>query len=352
MPPPDLQPPPVLTSPDGRETCDNCGHGAVGAYCSACGQASVSFQRPLQHLGREVMTDYLGFDGKLWRTLVPLLSRPGFLTTAYLGGQRNRYVRPIRLYLSASVLLFFLISLLPGSLGGILQVSDNAVTATDSLNATPTVTEVERELAALDSARAALVLRRDSLRQGAAAAPTVSAPDSAESGTAEAEGFWHRLGEKLESKGGALDEMGEAGARQWFAEAVASNMPKAMFILLPLFALLLKLLYVRRRRYYGEHLVFALHTHAFAFIVFAALAVLQAVTGEVDSLTGWTRVVVGSLVLLLLVSVPGYVLVALRRVYGQGWVRTTLKGAALTLSYFVALSLGLTGVILLAVLLL
>ncbi len=295
------------------------------------------------------MSDYFGFDGKLWRTVVPLLVRPGFLTNEYLGGRRSHYVRPVRLYLTASVLLFFLISLLPGSLSGMIQVSDEDAAEPDSFSAATPLAGVERELATLDSVRAVLVLRLDSLRQRV---PPEAPPEVRARDVAESRGFWYRLGETLDSKGAALDEMGEAGAKQWFAESIASNMPKAMFVLLPLFALLLKLLYVRRRRYYGEHLVFALHTHAFAFLVFALLAVVQAMTGDVDVLTGWPRVVVGSLVLLLLVAVPGYVLVALRRVYGQGWVRTTLKWAILMVSYVVALSLGLTAVILLAILLL
>ena len=73
------------------------------------------------------MADYFGFDGKLWRTLAPLATRPGLLTNEYLRGRRNHYVRPVRLYLTASLALFFLLSILPegGFLSGAVMVKDD-----------------------------------------------------------------------------------------------------------------------------------------------------------------------------------------------------------------------------------
>lgn len=334
----------------------------VEGYCAACGQRAAPFLRPVHHLGREVVADYFGFDGKLWRTIVPLLFRPGFLTREYLDGRRNRYVRPVRLYLTASVLLFFLLSVLPegGLMSNVVRMGPEASAAAadsiaaakaalaDSLGpAAVALSEVEEEIANLDEERAALTASRDSLRVVVAAGENLGGTDSTED-----QDFWDAVGETTYSKAERVAGMGEEGARKWVLEAFTSNMPKAMFVLLPLFALLLKLLFVRHGRYYGEHLVFALHTHAFAFVTFALLAALQAVTGSVEQLTGPLRWLVGGSVLMLLASVPAYVLVALHRVYEQGWVKTTLKWAVLTGTYVVALILAVVAVIVLAFLLL
>lgn len=338
--------------------CENCGHDMVGAYCAACGQKAAPFRRPIRHLGREVVEDYFGFDGKLWRTIGPLLARPGFLTCEYLDGRRNQYVRPVRLYLTASIVLFFLLSVLPegGFLSGAVQVNDESEAAADSLQPNAALAEIEEEITELDVTRASLVATRDSLRVvvtgGAADRDGTADREAAGVDSTGASAFWEGFGAVMEAKGSRIGEMGEEGAKQWFVDMFTSSMPKAMFVLLPLFAFFLKLLYARRERYYGEHLVFALHTHAFAFFAFTALALLLTATGDLEALSRGPRVVAGSAVLLLLLSVPAYVLLALKRVYGQGWNKTILKWAVLMSAYNVALSVGMAGVIVLAFLLL
>ncbi|MDX1531928.1 MAG: DUF3667 domain-containing protein [Rhodothermales bacterium] len=351
-------------APDRPDVCANCGSDLVEAYCAHCGQAQAPFKRPLHYLAHEVVVDYFGFEGKLWRTLGTLVARPGVLTREYLDGRRVRYVRPVRLYLTASITLFFLLSVLPegGFLGSGVQIQDASAPA-DSLAAAraaaadslgpnaAALAAAEAELAELEAERAVLAAERDSLRAVLASGAAAAAQEEAGADTAESE-FWERFGETMGQKGERLGEMGEEGAKRWFVESFTSNMPKAMFVLLPLFALLLKLLYVRRKRYYGEHLVFALHTHAYAFFAFAALGLFLALTGEIDALTGWPRVAAGGGVLLLILSVPAYVLLALKRVYGQGWIKTTLKWAALMSAYNVALILGMTAVVVVAFMLL
>lgn len=166
----------------------------MGAYCAACGQRAAPFQRPLHHLGREVVEDYFGFDGKLWRTIGPLLTRPGFLTREYLDGRRNRYVRPVRLYLTASLTLFFLLSVLPegGFLVGAVKVRDEAAAPADSLGPTAAalstverqLVDVEVELAELDTARASLLATRDSLQAAIASGAGRGIPDGAAEGVA------------------------------------------------------------------------------------------------------------------------------------------------------------------------
>jgi hypothetical protein len=103
--------------------------------------------------------------------------------------------------------------------------------------------------------------------------------------------------------------------------------PHMVFLLLPVFALLLKLLYIRRDRLYAEHFVFALHVHAFVFVVFIVMFILP---------WEWFDRI-------LLLWIATYVWLALKRVYRQGWVRTTLKWWTLGWMYFWVLLFGLIG---------
>lgn len=102
-----------------------------------------------------------------------------------------------------------------------------------------------------------------------------------------------------------------------------SYVPTAMFILLPLFGLALKLAYVRQGRYYAEHFIFLLHVHSFIFIVFTLLLLV----GQVDPLSS-----VAAPALLLWTAV--YILLALKRVYAQRWPMTVLKWIVLWWVYF------------------
>ncbi len=86
--------------------CANCGTSAPDRYCPACGQDTRDRLPTFAQFMREATGRYLSFDGKLWKTLVPLMFRPGFLTRAYLAGRRKRYIGPARLFLVSSLMLF------------------------------------------------------------------------------------------------------------------------------------------------------------------------------------------------------------------------------------------------------
>jgi hypothetical protein len=124
--------------------------------------------------------------------------------------------------------------------------------------------------------------------------------------------------------------LGFQGLQAQWSQDMLENAPKAMFVLLPLFALLLKAIYIRRRRLYIEHLVFALHTHAFLFALLSVEALLRGRFG---------------LVVFGIASL--YLFLALRAVYGQSLVKTFAKFSLLLMAYTVLLTLALTGLVVL-----
>jgi hypothetical protein len=134
--------------------------------------------------------------------------------------------------------------------------------------------------------------------------------------------------------------------QQGFGRALWNNIPKMMFLFLPLIAAALGVLYVRSGRYYVEHLLFVVHFHAFFFLVGIAELLLSRLTKvtEGSSVASLTSAVENIFEAALIFYVPWYLLRALRRVYAQSWWKTVPKYALLGLAYLVCLvvtSLGL-----------
>jgi len=135
--------------------------------------------------------------------------------------------------------------------------------------------------------------------------------------------------------------------QQSFGRALFENVPKMMFIFLPLIAAVMSVLYVRSGRYYVEHLLFVVHFHAFFFLAGIVVLLLErlaeSVAGPVASGINAAQAALGTA---LVFYVPWYLLKAMRRVYAQSWWKTVPKVALLGLAYF--LSLVFTGIGLLA----
>jgi hypothetical protein len=147
---------------------------------------------------------------------------------------------------------------------------------------------------------------------------------------------WGAADSLLARRGRELGELTLVEAREAVGAAMLRRAPTAMFLVLPVFALLLKLLHLRRGRYYVEHFVFGLHTHAFAFVLFTLMLFLGGVPGVVPAAILW----------LLL-----YLLLAMKRFYGQGWPVTLLKYGALGVMYSVVFVAGVVVSVMVALLL-
>ena len=275
--------------------CLNCG-APLGEprprFCGACGQETQVRAPRLGEFVQQFGGAYFATEGALWRTLKLLLFKPGELTAQYLAGRRKHYVLPLRLYLSISLVVLLLVRL-TGS--GEMQIA----------NGDPA--EVARE-----NQHIALTLGQGKagLRNG------VFYCESLPSWVCK------RLQRRLD-----IDPKKMTSEVDAIKDRFLANLGGAMFLLLPSFALALKLAYWNRRLHYTEHLVFALHVHSFWFIAMI-LPMLQ-----VD----W-------LVALALGAVPVYTWLAMRRVYGGRWWPRLLRAGLVSLAYLVALGLAMAGV--------
>jgi hypothetical protein len=242
--------------------CRNCGEPAPGTYCPACGQATRLHPPSVGEFLHEFVGHYIALEGSLWRTLAMLLLRPGRLTLDYLQGRRARYLPPLRLYLTFSVLLVALTAWNHSE----IRLGRESLRFSMATDHNPNDRNV------------VIALVRSNVSTGIRpldeAVARVSAMSPAERSTRMQEGV-HRL------------------------------LPYALILYVPAFALILKLAFRRRHMLYGEHLVTAFHAQTVLFI--ASLVSLL-------PLPGWA----GNLVLVLLVA---HWFIALRTVYGgRLWV--------------------------------
>lgn len=278
----------------GPAHCANCGASLADRYCGRCGQdshASLSFG----HFMHELLEGLFHVDSKLWRTLRTLLTRPGLLTQQYLGGKRHSYSPPFRSYLVISVVYFVLASLF-----------DTSVSRVITVNATPgpNVSGAGREIHASDCAQIA-------------ANP----------------GWLLRFVPDLEAS--CLRALGDDGRA--LKAAMQNLLPKVMFVVLPLVALVQFWIYRRQRPLYLENLVFVLHFQSFYYVASAVALLLAAAVAAL----GGAKARLGELFeFAIYIWSVVYLFVAMRRVYGAGVLKTLFGLVALAVSYIVFYALG------------
>jgi hypothetical protein len=261
--------------------CRNCDALAERHYCPNCGQTTVLHPPSVGEFLREFLGHHVAVEGPLWRTLGALLLTPGRLTIEYFAGRRQRYIPPLRLYLTFSLILFAVSSLQ----GGGLRLGN------ENFEFRPLKDSEQKDLHVL--------------------APSPKKP--------RGDGIVDRTISRIETMSPQeRTERINAGVRQY--------LPYVLIVLVPVLALLLKGLYWRRTMLYGEHLVVAFHAQTVAF-VFSIVSALPMGDG------------LGSLWVLAF-FIHGTI--ALRRVYGGGWITTVIRESLLLVVYsvFVGISLG------------
>lgn len=266
--------------------CKNC-HGLLtGRYCANCGQRADMHVPSTRELVHEALEGLTHSDSRLWRTLLSLWFRPGALTEEFLAGRRAISLPPFRLYLIISVTFFLIVSVSPSSDIQFLQL-DTADHPAD--------TNAPLSGKSCDS----VTLFNNAY------------PD------------WDRRIRR------ACTEIQRDNAKALKTNLLAA-LPKAMFVFLPLVAFLHMLLYWRPRRRYAEHLVFFLHLQALFFSVGILIVLLGDLAHRWSSLTGVANI----LEPLLGWSLPVYTVLALRRVFKNGWLKTLPKALSLVVGYF------------------
>ena len=249
-------------SPPSPPLCANCGAPAGDRFCPRCGQEQHDYHRSVGSIFGEALDAFAGWDAKIPASIGLLLARPGRLTNEFLRGRRARYLRPLRLYLLLSLAFFV-------TLRYEAARSKSRVVKIDDVVATETPTPRRATGASSSALEEAAEGFREGLRareQGASVIDTARMGDFLKRRPAAERrglGAWFKYTFKTR-----ILEIGRLPPEQRdraMREAVVGKLGNLAICLVPLFALLLRLLWFRARLFYAEHFVVALHTHAFAF---------------------------------------------------------------------------------------
>jgi len=348
----------------GSATCLNCGTVLQGPFCHYCGQPDKNFLRFFPVLLRELMEDFLDFDSRFMRTMKPLLFIPGKLTRDYLDGRRFRYTPPLRLYLFTSIACFFLATLFTSD---VIQIDANS-DKSDGASSGVQIDEIDSPKVAEAISRLDPKTREEVEKalEGVKQAPEETEPEVE---TISINGKpWDRetnpliigwmpdwvnnwINDEIEQspqKGKQIEENPDL-----IKDKVFDVLPATMFVLLPIVALLFKFWYLFAKKYYVEHLIFALHNHAFIFVMLLIGILAGAVAewadpagqGFLTRLADWIEIAI-------MCWIPLYLLISLKRVYRQGWAMTLAKFSVIGISYTILLALTTAFVALLSFVLL
>lgn len=322
--------------------CRNCGALAGDAYCPRCGQETTAALPSARQFLKDAAGRYVALDGRLWRTLFALFFRPGFLTREYLDGRRRRYIRPARLFLVLSIVMFATIRLVVG----VPNVDDAVII--DPGDVRPAAAPAALPAAPLPGSKS--VTPGDIAR---AAAAEIRAESKAAGPGFAMPGLAFRVDDqgqvRVEGRGAVAKALDERVARfnalprqERFEQAVLGVLrygPYAMFVLLPAFAFLLMAVHRRSRRapqrprLYAEHLVFAAHNHAFFFLAVTLMVVVPWAPLRA-ALALWCFV---------------YALQSLRVVYGGHWLALLARSWGVAIAYFILFVVATVGLVLAAV---
>lgn len=229
--------------------CRNCGTPLRGEYCSQCGQREGRGDLKLGEVAGELVGELFNWDSRFWRTFVPLIFRPGFLTAEFIAGRRARYVPPFRLYLIVSFVLFLVVSLMSGAVR-YKQPGDESV-AGEGVIFSISAPGIDAAMDAETGSEAHAAALDDDIDMGISLADK----DSAQ---------WLKdLEHRLEANVQKIEADPAA-----FLERLTDSLPQMMFLLLPLFALLLEICYLFSPFQYLQHLVFSLHYHSFVYLLY------------------------------------------------------------------------------------
>lgn len=349
-----------------EKNCLNCGHTVEERYCGNCGQENIEPRQTFVHLIAHFFEDLTHYEGKFWGTLRYLFFKPAYLTREFLAGKRSTYLPPVRLYIFASFIAFLLPAILPHA----------------------PVPEARNEyIASAEQHDSTYKTKRTDTIPGTGLKKADSLPEhSAESDKSKTFGFvsgrgWQvpggftRLSEldsAKKARSGTDDPMGiieYALAKktvllskyssdiqfEMFTEALKHNFPKALFLYMPLFALVLRLFHRKKNWIYFDHGIFTLHYFSFLLLTFLLFSLVSDITDWVSYLLPSLSILStlgGILIAAGFVWAPYYLFRAHHNMYGERRSVSALKSWGILLLNFVLFIAVLAALVLITILML
>jgi hypothetical protein len=341
------------------EICKNCERPFDQEYsfCPHCGQKSKD-ELTIGVLFYNTISNYFSFDARFLKSFFPLLFRPGYLAKKFIEGKRLLYLHPAQLYLFISVVFFFLFSF--NVREQVRSVNDDfAKTMVKPIAIDSIIPEVKMD--SLEMKEFKKVMKENQKFTGLTDAKIDSIADLTNQGNFNTSfGFNQKIIDSLIAidvtdaeiyKEMGMDEDAGAFKRRLYAQmlkfyknreggsvlqAVYDTIPIAMFFLLPIFAIILKLLFYRRGGF-AFHLVFSFYFFSFLFTVFSIILGLNFIW-EIPDWLDWT----------IIFSTFVYLFLAIKNFYQQGYFWSFVKSSFATfiyMSFVIPIAIVIIGII-------
>lgn len=313
--------------------CLNCGTELTDKFCPHCGQKDLPKRQSMGELIENFIGSFYSFESKFFKTVKYLLFKPGFLPLEYTAGRRESYYHPARAYVFISFIFFLLFFSLPDS--NTDEEADSIYTeqlgkelnkvGLDTLDRDSSLTKIiaprgdkkDKKIGYTIDGEYTTIAQYDSIQN--------TLPETKRDGW-----FGRKLNTRvIELKEKYKDKGGDKSFEKDFMQTFTDNFSKVLFYNLPIFALLLKLLYMRRDFYYSEHLVFSIYYYNFFYLAGSVSLLVNLIPG----LT-WLSIVIGFWIMV-------YLLLAMKRMYQQSWRKTLLKYTIFSILFFVCLMVGI-----------
>ena len=332
--------------------CKNCESIFTCRFCPECGQAYRDVDKPFSFIFYNFVGDVFAFDTRFFRTFKALLLKPGFLTCEYFQGRRIRYAPPFRIFLFVSFILFLLLQIYTNR--GLTTVLDSdfneGIIGIDSVSLVLADSIIRDEINSV--AGSTFVANADSIFQEKKNQKDSIVNNQNFKITMETFRNSHDLREALNKYANYLESELEketnpkevskkkeykrlCRSHEQVTPSALEYMSWAFFMLLPVFALVLKLVYIRRNQNYMRHLIFSIHIHSFLFIVFILTTLIYM---WFDRVLNWFSMQfegsIKSFTAIVVISIPVYIIIALKRFYGQTTGKVILKFFIVSILYY------------------
>lgn len=337
--------PPIEPAAPPPAACENCGAPLYGKFCYACGQPTHGLVRHFGSVMSDIADSLLNIDERVFKTLAPLYLQPGKLTLDYFAGKRARYVTPFRLVFFLAIVAFFAIQLTVRA--GFTQMDKAVISispdAAPKVSAGPIPKQSEPDNGVFANGNITIndkvIWNRDSHPLKVGWLPE-AAVDWLNDLIGNAQQQLHAM------NAGSWNE--QQNARHKFMLGMFAAAPTVLFVLLPFFALLLKIFYIFRKRLYMEHLIVAMHSHAFLMLSMLVLVLLGVLRAWIAPHASWVGVPFRLLETAAWIWIFVYLWLMQKRVYRQGWFMTNLKYWSLGFCYTILVGFGFVFVVLLS----
>lgn len=305
--------------------CLNCGQAMEASYCGHCGQEEKEVLRPIIYFLQEFFRVVFELDGRAYRTLFTLITRPGYLTKEYFAGRRMKYTPPLRLFLVVSIGFFLLVTVFNTLQNFQLALEGSA----EDAEATLTISSEDGADIVVDEG-----MTDEQFDENFGDAinffETLQLPFlSEEANTNLQVALSTQLRDNLEEVIADPEEffMGSLEYITFF-----------MLLMMPVLAFIQQMLWVLSRRYFVEHLILTVHNHTFIILMIFVAMFLGAVD---DAGVPFLSTAADILGIAAVIWIFVYLYLSLRRYFNAGWFVTAILYFTTTVAYSVVLTTGL-----------